>query len=244
MLSDQPAVETTSPLALPFHWGAIAALAGLAALLPLFILITGAPVSDPDVAQLATFHLRTDFWVRAGLTALYFPAIIALHFAMLPAAADQRTLYLCGLIFFVAGNAIDLPFRSVQFLTVGGTWGADWLGATDPLAKAATAAKIASFGEISPAIAFSFTLLFAVGRLVMGAALWQSRFSALRIAAAGLVLTGLWNLAAVLKEIPALAALASLGSVYLWVWLAGIVALGAAGTIVGRSAVPHGRERR
>jgi hypothetical protein len=234
----------SDPPILSVHWGAIAALAVLAALLPLFILASGAPISDPDIARLATFHLRADFWVRAGLTAIYFPAIIALHFAMLPTAAHQRTLYLCGLIFFVAGNAIDLPFRAVQFLTVSGTWGADWLGATDSLAKAAAAAKIASFGEIAPAITFSFTLLFAVGRLLMGAALWRTRSTALQIAAAGLVLTGLWNLAAVLKEIPTLAALASLGSVYLWVWLAGIVALGTAGIIVGRSAVPPRPEQR
>lgn len=227
-------------LTLSFRWPAIALVAALSALLPLLILVSGAPISDPDVARHATFHLRSDFWLRAAATFVYFPAIIALHFAIQPAAGNWRALYLCGLCLFVAGNAIDLPFRAVQFFTVGGVWGAEWLAAaSDAPARAATAAKIATFAQIAPAISFSFTVLFAVGRFMMGAALWAAGGIASRIAGAGVILTGVWNMAAVLKSIPALAFLDQLGGTYLWIWLAGILAVGTGGIIAGRSEVPR-----
>ena len=225
MRSEGPDVESLS-LALSLGRGAISALAALAALLPLFILASAAPISHADPAILATFHLRTDFWLRAGLTFVYFPSIIALHYAVQPAAARPRAIFLCGLVLFIAGNVIDLPFRATQFFTVGGTWGAEWLAAHDLQARAAAAARIDAFAQIAPAISFSFTLLFAIGRLLMGSALWAAGKGPVRIAAAGLLVTGLWNLAAVAKDIPGLSFLGTLGTVYVWVWLAGILAFG------------------
>ena len=100
-------------------------------------------------------------------------------------------------------------------------------------AKAAITQKIAVFAELAPAITFSFSLLLAAGRLLMGLALSMAGSAPLRIAGAALIVNGLWNSATVLREVPGLTALDALGDFYLWIWLLSIGALGTAAVLTG-----------
>jgi hypothetical protein len=190
---------------------AIAVLALLSLALPLFVLVVGASISDPDPERLARLHLESGLWIRAVLTFVYFPAVLLLHFLVQPARAGLRTLYLAGFLLFLAGNGIDLAYRAVQFLTVHGVWAPQLLAGSD-----AARAKIVMFGEIAPAISASFSLMFGVGRCAMGWALVRAGGGLAAAAGLALIAYGLCNLAVLAKlAIPA--------PVTLLVWAAGLV---------------------
>ena len=203
----------------------VALALAFSAALPAYILIFGAPISDPDIAVLARLHLDPALAPRAILTFLYFPAVLALHFLIQPRDPCRRSLFLVGFSIFLLGIGIDAVYRSVQFLTVHGQWARELLAGGAAAAEAA--AKLGTFNELAVGVTTAFSFLFAVGRLVMGAALLLEPGRWARLCGAGLAINGLWNLASVLAVIPAFAALSAIGSFYLWPWLAAILLAGA-----------------
>lgn len=194
--------------------------------LPLQILAFGPTIGSLDPENFAQLHLQPGFWQRATLTLLYFPAVIVLHVLLQPATQVLRTVFVAGLVLFVLGNGIDLVFRSVQFLVAHAVWAPRVLELSDAVAREAAIVRIVTFNEIAPAFGFSFSLLFGVGRVLMGLALLLSSGLWLRLAGVLLLLAGLLNLGIALIVVPGLAGLAALGSLYLWVWPIGLVLVG------------------
>lgn len=197
--------------------------ATLSIALPLYILLFGSPISDPDPGVFAQLHLSSTFAPRVALTYIYFPAVITLHFLIQPGKGPARTIFLIGLSLFLIGNGIDAVYRSVQFTTVHGLWARELLASAG---AATAAAKIQTFNELAPAITASFSSFFAIGRVLMGVALMGERSRLGRITGFALVLNGLWNLPAALAIVPGFAGLSVLGSYYLLPWLASMVLVG------------------
>ena len=210
----------------------VAACAVVAAALPLTILVFGAPISDPDPAAFVRLHLHPAFEARVAITFAYFAAIIALHWFIVPDTGPARHWYLLGFAFFLVGNGIDVVYRSIQFLLAHGVWAPTVLEAG---MESAAAAKISAFNEIAPAITFSFSLFFAVGRLVMGGALIAAGGRLSQLCGAAIILNGLWNLATVFAAWSPFAGLGAIGAYYMWPWLAAILIAGALGWRKARS---------
>lgn len=198
----------------------------LAVALPLQILAFGPPIGSLDPERFAQLHLQPGFWLRAVLTLLYFPAVIVLHLLLLPAVRVLRAAFIAGVALFVLGNGIDLVFRAVQFLVAHAVWAPRMLDLADPVVREAALSRIIVFNEIAPAMGFCFSLLFGVGRVLMGLALLHDRGLWLRLAGLALLLAGALNLGIALVVVPGLSRLAVLGSFYLWLWPIGLLLIG------------------
>src|SRR5690606_36646656 len=93
-------------------------------------------------------------------------------------------------------------------------------------------AKILAFNEIAPAFGFSFSLLFAVGRMLMGCTLVSYPERIFQLARLAVFATGIFNRVIALTSVLHLAALGGSASVYPWVWLLGLAAVGVAAACV------------
>lgn len=204
----------------------VAVCALIAAALPAIIILFGVPISDPDLETFARLHLHPAFDARVGLTFTYFLAIVALHWFICPEGRPARDWYLLGFCFFLLGNGVDAAYRSVQYLVVHGIWAPAVLAEG---AQSAAAEKITWFNDVASGIGFSFALLFAAGRLLMGGALIAAGGRLAQLCGAAIILNGLWNLATVLSAWPPLSGLGAIGTYYVWPWLAAIVLAGALG---------------
>jgi len=200
----------------------------LAIALPLHIIVMGTVIADTDPERFAQLHLQHGFWWRASLTFVYFPAAVTLHLFVQSASRRLRTLFVAGFCLFLLGNAIDLLFRSVQFLVAHGVWAPQLLDDAAAATGKDARAKILAFNEIAPAFGFSFSLLFAVGRMLMGCALVCEPDRIVQLAGVALVATGILNMVFALTSVLQLAALGAIASVYPWVWLLGLAAVGVA----------------
>lgn len=191
--------------------------------LPLYVLSFQTPISAATPAELATLHQSKELFVRALLTFTYFPAALLLHFLIVPRSESLRSIFWLGFAFFFAGNAIDLVYRAVQFKVVHYTWAAGYLAATSEMARSAFEDRLSYFLEIAPAISLSFSILFFVGRSIMGVALMLTTNMLTRITGLALLVCGLWNIFPPLAAQLELAPLAGLGRHYLYPWLLSIV---------------------
>ncbi len=200
----------------------------LSVALPVQILAFGPPVGSPDPERFAQLHLHEDFWRRAVLTIAYFPAVIVLHLFAQPARRNLQILFLAGFGLFLLGNGIDLLFRSVQFLVAHAVWAPQLLDLADSAAREHARGKVLAFNEIAPAVGFCFSLLFAIGRVLMGLALLPEGGLVSRLAGLVLVITGLLNLCVALALVPGHSSLGAVGPAYLWIWPIGLLLVGAA----------------
>lgn len=207
------------------RFGCIAA--ALATLLPLYLIANGAPLGAANPEDFAQIHLQPGFAWRAGLTLLYFPAVLVAYFAF-AVHAGRAQLAMLGFAFFALGNGIDGCYRAVQFMVVHYGWAAAWLQAEEPAIRAQLWQQISQFQQLVPALQLSFAVCFGCARLLIGAAAWRLGDPLVRAAAGLMILNGVLNLLPWLLRWQAPAWSIIPGWVYLWVWLLGLLGLTAA----------------
>jgi len=170
-------------------------LTGISAVaLPLLLATVNVPIGATSIEQFVSLHTDSNFKTRASLTFLYFPAAIAIHYLAMPSKGKNKQFFILGFIIFFGGNIIDLLYRAIQFEVVHFKWAPEYLKASSEAVQTDIQEKIRLFSELSPAINFSFALLFFFGRTIMGASLWLNSTWLEKCASIALIVNGLWNI--------------------------------------------------
>jgi len=204
------------------------AAAAVAAILPLYLIVFGTPLSASNPADFAQIHTAQAFYWRGLLTLLYFPAAICAHYALVTVFQPRmQSLALLGFAFFALGNGIDGCYRAVQFMLVHYSWGAQWLQASDAATREMLWQRVVGFSELAPAIQLSFAICFGIGRLLMGSAGLRGAGRMQALATLLLLLTGILNLLPWMGRLVGLDGLALPFSLYLWIWFFGLCAIAA-----------------
>ena len=201
-----------------------ACAAGLAALLPVFLLSTDTATGASDLEVMVRLHQHPAFPIRVALTAIYFPAAILSHFVLTwGLEGPSRTWGWFGFLMFLVGNGIDAIYRSVQFAVVHYQWSAQWLASPELQAQRSLAAKIEGFNEVGVGVYVAFAAFFAVGRFTLGAATFMA--PGLRFLGVTFLVVGAFNLLPWFGRLFDIPLLANLGAYYLVPWLVNLAAL-------------------
>ncbi|TPV92911.1 MAG: hypothetical protein B7733_23415 [Myxococcales bacterium FL481] len=211
--------------------------AGLAAMLPLFLLLTDTSTGAADLETMVRLHQHPAFPLRVALTALYFPAVLLSHFAL--AWSSHQVWAWWGFSLFAIGNGIDAVYRAVQFGVVHYRWCAAWLEATDPGVRESLEVRITAFGEVGAGVYIAFAMFFGLGRLSLGAATVSAPVRSTKILGLSFIVVGALNVLPWIGRITGLPWLAGLGGYYLVPWLVNLLLLAA---VLWRWPAPAGAD--